>query len=156
MADDEPVALNVGISASERTNRLESFYEPFHDGLSNLVEEQQPRLLMSVHSFTPVYEGTPREVEMGVLYSKDSDKELATELQNWMVARGVNTALNEPWSGMEGIMHSVDHHSARSRNCRALMIEVRQDLAVDQRWRSSVADSVSSFLRHAISNILTT
>ena len=47
-----------------------------------LVVEQQPRAIVSVHSFNPVYEQERREFDVGVLSSHDD--RLAVQVTLWL------------------------------------------------------------------------
>ncbi len=104
-------------------------------------------LVVSVHSFTPVYEGTPRKVEIGVLFSKDNtgSADLARALTAALVEDGFDARLNEPWSGLEGFMFAADSVTADPVR-RAIMIELRQDLALNESWRHSVLSSMLGVL----------
>lgn len=63
-------------------------------------------LVLSLHSFNPVYEGKKRSLEVGVLYAFKEDEDLAIGLRNLLQGRQIFARLNEPYSGFEGIMFS--------------------------------------------------
>ena len=58
--------------------------------------------LCSIHSFTPVYRGCVRDVEVGVLF--DAHDAHAEELAAALSEQGFTTALNEPYSGKDGLI----------------------------------------------------
>ncbi|KCV69328.1 hypothetical protein H696_03760 [Fonticula alba] len=70
------------MTPEEEAKRVALLYNPFHDGvtdsiLSYVLDPSQsgphalPRLLLSVHTFTEVYEnGEPRDVEVGLLFDR--------------------------------------------------------------------------------------
>jgi len=64
-------------------------------------------------------------------------------------ALGIDSRLNEPWSGLEGFMHSVESHAKKLENSRtqSLMIEVRQDLILDTQWRHKLVESLYQSLK---------
>src|SRR6478735_12142492 len=67
---------NRGLSTAEREARTRALYIPFHDRIETLVKERaargQPTVLVTIHSFTPVYNGKPRAVELGILHDEDA------------------------------------------------------------------------------------
>ena len=70
---------NQNLTAEERLARTEALYIPFHDAMRRLVKERQASgqetVIVTVHSFTPVYHGKQRAVELGILH--DADDRLA-------------------------------------------------------------------------------
>src|SRR5439155_1379887 len=72
----------------------------------------------------------------GVLF--DREDALATELRARFAAAGFDTRLNEPYSGKQGLIFSIDSHAAR-HDCPALALEIRQDLCSHPAVRRRVA-----------------
>jgi predicted N-formylglutamate amidohydrolase len=75
---------NATLSDADKQARTEALYIPFHDAIRALVRDRtaagQETIIVTVHSFTPVYHGKTRAVEIGILHDKDSrlaDKMLA-------------------------------------------------------------------------------
>jgi len=134
-AEGEPVFMNTDVEPGERSRRLERCYEPYHEAFHRLVGESSAGVLFSVHSFTPVYEGAMREMEVGVLF--DEDEGLAHELAEVIAGSGFRVALNEPYSGKGGLMYSVQRHATAHRR-RAVELELRQDLAVQPAIRAKL------------------
>ncbi len=142
--DDGPVSFNLGMRPAERRTRLARFHRPFHDTVAAVVSIARPRLLVSVHSFTSVWQGVPRTVEAGVLYdAHDAHAEaLVLALRN----EGLRTEANEPYSGKAGLIYSAARHG-EAGNMPYFEIELRQDL-IDTRVRAdAVADRVHAALR---------
>lgn len=144
-AEGLPVAMNVALAAGERGRRIRELYEPFHAEVEAMVRQtKDAKLVFAIHTFTPLYEGAPREVELGVLFDREDD--LAGELHRELLRSGRNVALNEPWSGKDGLIYSADGHAQR-HGLKALELEVRQDLAVDPRFRAEILPHLVAFLR---------
>jgi predicted N-formylglutamate amidohydrolase len=143
-AEGRPVTLNQALAPQERERRIRALYEPYHRTVAEVVAAHPGAPLLSLHSFTPVYEGgPPRPMQLGVLV--DEEEALG---QAWAVAlrrEGFVVAVNEPYSGRAGLMYSVDHHARRfSRPC--LELEVRQDLAVDDAERPRLVEALARAL----------
>jgi predicted N-formylglutamate amidohydrolase len=133
VADGAPVMLNQRVSAADREERIERCYLPYHRALAQMVATHTPRLVFAMHTFTPQYEGTPREVAVGVLFDRDEDA--GARLTHELRKTGLVTRENEPWSGKGGFMYAAQHH-AEAHDALALELEVRQDLATDPRFRA--------------------
>eukprot|EP00007_Cunea_sp_BSH-02190019_P000967 CAMPEP_0174230730 /NCGR_PEP_ID=MMETSP0417-20130205/1433_1 /TAXON_ID=242541 /ORGANISM="Mayorella sp, Strain BSH-02190019" /LENGTH=286 /DNA_ID=CAMNT_0015308485 /DNA_START=21 /DNA_END=881 /DNA_ORIENTATION=- len=139
-AEHEPIALNRSLCDQECQSRLDLCYHPFHRALSALVRKEQPKCIVSVHSFTPVYEGQQRTVEIGVLFSRESDRWLSEKVTSRLRSNGFpRTELNSPWSGLAGFMNSCQCHS-ETVGATGMMLELRQDLVGSVEWRSQVID----------------
>lgn len=132
-AEGEPVELNTTwLDDAERQRRIETLLRPYHAAIDRELSASRAPLLVAMHTFTPVYEGQARDLEVGVLF--DRDEALAERVAESLVRRGLKTELNEPYSGKDGLMYAVDRH-ARVHHREAVEFEVRQDLATDPRFR---------------------
>ncbi len=142
-ADGHAVELNRGLSEAERERRLERLWRPYHRAVDEAVAGSRSAVALSVHTFTPVYEGAQRRLEVGVLF--DREQELARALGDALAAEGLWVELNEPYSGKEGLIYAIDRH-ARAHGRRAVELEVRQDLAVDDFFRARLVRTVARWL----------
>jgi predicted N-formylglutamate amidohydrolase len=144
LADGIPVALNATVTARDREMRLARFYRPFHAAVDRAAAETRAPVLLSVHTFTPLYEGSPRHMEIGVLFNRE--EELAERIGKSLRAAGFRIAMNEPWSGRDGLIYSAERH-ADAHGKAALELEIRQDLACEPVFRSRLVASISAFFR---------
>ncbi len=139
-AEGRAVALNSGLSTEQQRERIERLYRPFHDAVSRSLESCAAPVVLAMHTFTPVYEGQQRALEIGVLF--DEEEELARRVQALLQEQGLIVELNEPYSGRAGLIYSADFH-AKAHGRRALELEVRQDLAVEASVRRKIVDVLS-------------
>ena len=143
---------NRDLDPQERARRAEALYLPFHAAISRLVvqrlAEGRPPVLITVHSFTPVFHGRARAIEFGVIH--DADDRLAQAI----IARptGLVTRLNEPYSAIDGVTHTLALH-ATPFGLRHAMLEIRSDLIADEASQEAVADRLASVLAAAASEI---
>lgn len=144
IAEGLPVELNASIDAAEREIRLDGYYRPFHEAVDREVAASSAPVLLAMHTFTPLYEGTRRELEVGVLF--DEEEALAMELIVAFRRAGMRVEANEPYSGRSGLIHVADRH-ARNHGRRPIELEVRQDLAVDPDFRSRFVRVLAEHLR---------
>ena len=66
---------NQRLSAAQRADRATRFYHPFRTLLAETIERKvrcgPDPVLVTIHSFTPIYFGMRRDVELGVLHDQD-------------------------------------------------------------------------------------
>ncbi len=121
--------------------RIRRFHEPFHHAVDAVVRMGRPRLLLSIHSFTPVWRGVPRKVEAGVLF--DSYDDLGHRWVEALRSEGFSAEANQPYSGKEGLIYSANRHGTVHR-LPYLELELRQDLIRSDRQAQQVARRVWS------------
>lgn len=126
-AEGHRFSFNEGIDAAEVRRRIDRFYAPYHASIEALLAARVGRetMLFSSHSYTPVYDGKSRAVELGVLYDHHDD--LAERMASLLAEDGWVVALNEPYSGKDGLAYAVDFHG-RAHDVPYLELEVRSDL----------------------------
>lgn len=119
--------------------RVERFHAPFHGALDEAMRMAPPRLLVSVHSFTPVFRGNARTMEAGVLF--DQHDAIAARLVRTMNDAGLRTEPNAPYSGKDGLIYSANRHGT-THGVPYLEIELRQDLLASREGALRVAGRV--------------
>src|SRR5690606_36818113 len=102
---------NEDLSDEEKRQRAERFYFPFHDALAAEIEKRPTApVIVTVHSFTPVYHGNRREVEIGILH--DSDSHLADAIvAETGAGSGFIVQRNEPYGPQDGVTHTLREHA---------------------------------------------
>ena len=147
-AHGREILLNQGLGAAERNRRM-ALWDAWHASAEEVVRREPGRVVLSMHSFTPYYEDhEPRIVEVGVLF--DRDEAVAGALAQALAAEGIRVALNEPYSGKQGLMYSVERHAAAGGGRVALELEVRQDLADDPFVRRRLVTAIERALRASL------
>jgi len=129
ISDGAAVPGNRGVDERERQRRIERFHAPYHGAIARTIEAVQAQgltpLIVSIHSFTPVWRGWPRPWHVGILW--DRDEAIAQAMIRGFAAQGdLVVGDNEPYHGaLEG--DTLNTHGTRPGLPHAL-IEVRQDL----------------------------
>ena len=147
---------NAGLTPRERNERAEHIYFPFHRAVAAQLDRWNGAsallALVTIHTFTPVYFGVPREVEIGILYDADS------RLADFMLAQqedGKSARIvrrNEPYAPVDGVTHTLQVH-ALPRGLPNVMIEVRNDLLATPDGVAMIADELHSLLGPALSGL---
>jgi predicted N-formylglutamate amidohydrolase len=138
-SDGHPIPGNVG---ADREGRFDRFHRPYHTALEQWLEAAQPKLILSLHSFTPrlVTSDAARPWQVGVLYN--TDDRAARIAIPMLAAEGLNVGDNLPYSGRD-LNYTMNRH-AEAHGRPYLGVELRQDLvqtAADHaRWAALLAD----------------
>lgn len=142
---------NRDLTPADRLARIREIYRPFHLGISDFLDQRASAgtetILVTIHSFTPVYKGKARTTELGILHDRD------TRLSSLLIKSfpNVNARLNEPYGPKDGVLHLLNLHAA-PRGLRHVMIEVRNDLIAMERGQDEWAQRLSVPLIHATAN----
>jgi predicted N-formylglutamate amidohydrolase len=139
---------NRHLSPDDKLMRTREIYQPFHATIADVLDRRAAEgtrsMVVTIHSFTPVYKGKPRAVELGVLH--DRDRGLADALITCFST--VDARLNEPYGPDDGVLHTLNLHAA-PRGLRHAMIEIRNDFLLDERGQVEWAQRLSAALVHA-------
>jgi predicted N-formylglutamate amidohydrolase len=131
LSDGRIVPGNRGLDSGAIAERIARYHAPYHAAIAERIaiarEAGYVPVLISVHSFTPIWRGEKRPWEIGILW--DRDFRLARPLMGALAQDGIAVGDNEPYSGAlkndslyrHGTMNGLPH----------VLIEVRQDLIGD-------------------------
>lgn len=139
-SDGIPIPGNVELSAADRTARQVAIHRPYHAAITAELERRiarhQPTLLVSMHSFTPVFEGFQRPWLFGVLHREDST--LSSRILGLLRSEfGDAVGDNQPYM-FDETDFTVPRH-ADPRELDYLELEVRQDLIAERPGQEEVA-----------------
>ncbi len=143
---------NQNLSGSERRYRIENVYEPFKRCVEDaLVRLPANSVLVTIHSFTAVYFGQKREVELGILHDTDST------LADGMLSIAHNhtdlvTKRNEPYGPEDGVTHTAQVHGV-ANGIPNVMIEIRSDLISTPKDCKTTAEMLHRLIGEALSNL---
>lgn len=144
---------NQNLSFEDKRHRIDHIYIPFQDTLETVIKQalaSHPDLLIvTVHSFVPVYKGQKRAVEVGFLHDEDSrfvDAILEMdEGGQFVVAR------NEPYGPEDGVTHTLRYH-ALPNGIPNVMIEIRNDLIQTDQQIDAMSDYLHKLITKAVAN----
>lgn len=145
-SEDTSIPGNTNLTSSDRQSRIARYYQPFEALLYETLDDRPGvTALVTVHSFTPVYRGQARSVEVGILHDRDS--RLADALLQ--VALGFNIQRNAPYGPEDGVTHTLRHH-ALPRDILNVMIEIRNDLIASSEQCARMADTLADWVSRAL------
>lgn len=121
---------NLGITPGDRATRIANYHAPFHAALDGLIGDRRAAgletVLVTVHSFTPVYKDVARPWPIGLIHGRNESftRALAAALRSDIA--DLNLGWNEPYSALNGVTYTLEHHGD-GRGLDATMIEIRHD-----------------------------
>jgi predicted N-formylglutamate amidohydrolase len=147
IASDGHAIPGNAINHEARAQRIRRFWHPYHDKISDMIEEYRPKLLISLHSFTPILATDPdqqRPWEVGILYNEDDRAaRIAIPL---LEAAGVVVGDQLPYSGK--LLNATMNRHAEGRGIAYLGIEMRQDLIGGPAGVTRWANMLGPIIRH--------
>lgn len=128
-SDGVDIPGNQNLNNNEKEIRESEIYWPYHNAIdtqiSRLKRQKVSPIIISIHSFTPVFNGNKRECEVGVLWDKDPTT--ARIFINKLTDAGFLVGDNKPYSGKDLEDFTLDYH-AETIGLPHVGIEIRQDL----------------------------
>jgi predicted N-formylglutamate amidohydrolase len=146
---------NLNLTAAEREMRQAAVFEPYHARIRALLDArqaaQQRTVYVAMHSFTPVFKGESRAMQVGVLYNRDA--QLANIMLDLLRAEGdLVVGDNAPYAVSDTTDYGVPIHAER-RGLQHVEIEIRQDLIADAAGQTAWATRFERLLRVAVERL---
>lgn len=146
---------NATISAADRLCRTEAVYLPWTEGLHGLIARRialgQRPVIVTIHSFTPIYHGKPRRVEFGVI--DDADAALPMSILNAAhKLTGLQAELNAPYSAADDVTHTL-RVQATPYGLPNAMLEIRNDLIATRAAADAMAAQLAPVLNMGLVEI---
>lgn len=146
---------NQGLSKVERDLRTLTYYVPFADSLSALIErrivEGRPPALVTIHTFNPTYAGVVRNYDIGILH--DEDSRLADALLDRLQRQSrFDVRRNMPYGPQDGVTHTLKVH-ALPHGLPNVMIEIRNDRVPTRESEQQMAEWLAPWLEAALEDV---
>lgn len=141
-SDGHVIHGNVGCDVEARLKRI---YRPYHAAMAKWLDERDPKLIISLHSFTPKLATSDyrRPWEVAFLYNQD-DRAARFAIQ-FFAEEGFTVGDNEPYSGRQ--LNATMNRHAEPFGRPYLATEIRQDLIAtlegQKRWAGLLAKVAS-------------
>lgn len=142
---------NRNLSQPQRDARAVAFYLPFHASLGHVINGVKGPVVVTVHSFTPLFHGKARTVEIGILH--DVDARLADAmLQTAAAHTSLVVRRNEPYGPEHGVTHTLKEHAIKDGHLN-VMIEIRNDLIRTAAQQQAMAVTLSGWITDACTQL---
>ena len=147
IVDRKIIPGNIGLSKREVRLRVKKIYNKYHDEIDRTIRKEKVKVILSIHSFNPIFKNKKRLLEFGIL--SNEDKNLSSIIIDQLRLQKLNVGDNKPYKG-NLIGDSMYKHGLRNNLSHAL-IEVRNDLLSNP----SKIKRVSRLLHKTITKSLT-
>ncbi|MCF6321409.1 MAG: N-formylglutamate amidohydrolase [Rhizobiaceae bacterium] len=146
---------NTNLSKDKLDERAEKYYFPFRNALSECLGSHTRRvgssIMVTIHTFTPVFQGRTRTIELGVLHDRDS--RMADGLLRALAETGEKkVARNQPYGPRDGVTHTLKEHGSK-RGIANVMIEIRNDLVANAEQQAEISSLLHSAITSAAGNL---
>jgi predicted N-formylglutamate amidohydrolase len=156
ISDRTPIPGNAGLTVADRAAREAEIFQPYQAMIAALLDARaaagQASVLIAMHSFTPVYQGTVRPMHAGMLFDRDPRLGLALGRLLRRDQRLI-VADNEPYALDQVTDYTVPVHGEQ-RGLICLEIEIRQDLIAEDGgqadWAARLAEALPPALAVAL------
>jgi predicted N-formylglutamate amidohydrolase len=146
------IPANEGLSAEQIRQRVEEVFQPYHRRLAEELDHRaahgRPSVLVTLHSFTPVFLDEERPWQVGVLYGRDAR---LGRLMHRQLCRDPALVVgdNQPYAAGDETDYTIIVHGEQ-RAIPHVELEVRQDLlATDaglRTWTERLARALEACL----------
>ncbi len=148
LSEATTVPGNEGLSREDAETRRREIFDPYHRRIDEVIDQrrhdQRPTVLVSLHSFTPVYAGVARPWHIGTLYHRD--RTLSPLLLQALRAEGdLVVGDNEPYAVNDDTDYTIPMHG-EARGLVNTGIEIRQDLIADESGQQQWAERLARIL----------
>jgi predicted N-formylglutamate amidohydrolase len=136
---------NADLAEEAAATRRRQIFDPYHRRISEVIDARLrdgvATVLVSLHSFTPVYAGIARPWHIGTLYHRDT--KLAPLLLK-LLRRQTDLVVgdNEPYAVSDDTDYTIPVHG-EARGLMNTGIEIRQDLIADAPAQKQWADRLA-------------
>jgi predicted N-formylglutamate amidohydrolase len=148
LSDGAVVPGNADFDGLERERRLNRFYRPYHAAVAQQIEAMLvggvPPVLLSFHSYTPVWKDARRPWHAGVLWDRD-DRFAAPLIERLAAEHGLRIGDNEPYLG--SLKNDTMYRHGTMRGLSHALLEVRNDLIESPAGVLEWADRLEPILR---------
>lgn len=148
---------NAELEPGERLTRVARYHTPFHAAITELLDRRaaagEETILVTVHSYTPVYKGVRRPWPIGLIHGLDT--RFTRALGDALLAEWPDLRLgwNEPYAALNGVTHTLEHHGD-GRGLACTMIEIRHDEILEPAGATFWSDRLARALERARGSLL--
>jgi predicted N-formylglutamate amidohydrolase len=151
LSDGRIIPGNRALDEHAIARRIALYHTPYHDAVAAKIARARAEgivpVLISVHSFTPLWRGVKRPWHIGILW--DRDPRLAqTLLARLARESGLVAGDNEPYSG--ALENDCLYRHATMNGLPHALIEIRQDLIADEDGAAAWARRLETILADAL------
>ena len=149
ISDQTTVPGNWALSEDDRAARVREIFTPYQSAVSAALSHPARRLVISIHSFTPILAGVVRHWDVAFLYRGDAQSPAHLRQSLLLQDPTLTIGMNEPYQIEDASDWFVPRHGEASGLPHSL-IEIRNDLISENEGQ----DRWAALLNHATKSVL--
>jgi len=152
VSEATPIPGNAGLTEADKAARQAEIFDPYHAEIALLIAARTKRpMYVAMHSFTPVYHGVARPMQVALLYNRTP--RLSHALAALLRTEGdLVVTENDPYRVTDETDYGVPVHAERG-GLDYLEIEIRQDLIEHAAGQAKWAKILARLLPRAAASL---
>ena len=149
ISDRKIILGNKKITKQEKNYRINKMYRPYHEKIKKKILENKINMIISLHSFNPIFKGKKRFLKYGIL--SNQDRRLSDLILNEL-KKGKNiVGDNEPYKG--SLIGDTLYKHALKRGIYHSLIEIRNDLLSNVKKIDQVSNLMYRVINKSIKSL---
>ena len=149
ISDHKLILGNKKITKQEKNYRINKMYIPYHEKIKKKILENKINMIISLHSFNPIFKGKKRFLKYGIL--SNQDRRLSDLILNEL-KKGKNiVGDNEPYKG--SLIGDTLYKHALKRGIYHSLIEIRNDLLSNVKKIDQVSNLMYRVINKSIKSL---
>ena len=144
ISDRKLILGNKQITKQEQIFRINKIYRPYHDKINKMILEKKINVIISLHSFNPIFKGRKRFLKYGIL--SNEDRRLSDLIIKELKRKKNFVGDNKPYRG--SLIGDTLYKHALKKGIYHSLIEIRNDLLSNFKK----IDQVSNLMYRVINN----
>ena len=139
ISDKKIIPGNIAISSKEKKLRLNKIYSEYHLSIAKTIMSKKIKMIISMHSFNPIFKNKKREFDIGIL--SNNDRRYSDILISNLNNSSLSIGNNEPYKG-NLIGDTLSKHALKNKLFHTL-IEIRNDIISSNKKINNIVDILS-------------
>ena len=149
ISDRKLILGNKKITKLERFYRINKIYRTYHNKINKKILEEKINVIISLHSFNPIFKGKKRFLEYGIL--SNQDRRLSDLLINELKKKKKIVGDNQPYKG--SLIGDTLYKHALKKNIHHSLIEIRNDLLSNVKKIDQVSNLMYRVINQSIKGL---
>ena len=149
ISDRNIILGNKKITRKERIYRINKIYRPYHEKINRKIVEKKINIIVSLHSFNPIFKGKKRLLKYGIL--SNQDRRLSDLIINELKKNKNIVGDNKPYKG--SLIGDTLYKHALKRGIHHSLIEIRNDLLSNVKKIDQVSNLMYRIINKSIKNL---
>ena len=152
ISEETEIPGNQGLSQAEIDARVREIHRPYQDCVAELLDSRETPILISLHSFTPIFKGVARPWHVGLLHGQD-DRAFSDIICD-LIGRDGDLVVgdNQPYATDMDDDYTIPIHGVQ-RGIVNVEFEIRQDLITEEAGQEDWAGRLETWLSAALARL---